>query len=291
MAHIFLRGFDWGTPETKIRAHCAKAGKVTDFEFWGDGAARITFATPAAAQQAVEMLNGTTIAGNSRYVDVKIDDKPPVPGAPKRQRQAEVPAGGGNVYVRGFDFGTTDEQFEAHMGQAGTIVGVKWSSKGAANVFYKTKAEANTAVTLLNQTVIPGNSRYIDVLLKEDGDWSGQSAAKRQKYGAPASMASPWMMAMASGWSKGGFKGPAKGMSKGGKSNMVFVRGFDFGTTDEQVGMHLGQAGTIVDVKWISKGSAEIVYSSLAEAKLAVATLNGTIIPGNSRYIEVIQKE
>merc|ERR1712113_1141351 len=39
------------------------------------------------------------------------------------------PAGSGKVYVRGFDFGTTDEQFEGHMSQAGPIHQVKWVTK------------------------------------------------------------------------------------------------------------------------------------------------------------------
>merc|ERR1719156_416720 len=43
----------------------------------------------------------------------------------------EDPPGSCRVYVIGFDFGTTDEQFEGHMKKAGPIHAVHWISKGA----------------------------------------------------------------------------------------------------------------------------------------------------------------
>merc|ERR550514_2435157 len=75
----------------------------------------------------------------------------------------EDPAGSGRVFVRGFDFGTTDEQLEKYMKKAGPIHTVHWVNKGNAVVVYKTKAAATKACSSLNQTTIPGNSRYIDV--------------------------------------------------------------------------------------------------------------------------------
>merc|ERR1711933_372513 len=91
-------------------------------------------------------------------------------GGVKRKRtnsRDDDPPGSGRVFVRGFDFGTTDEQFEEHMGQAGEILKVFWATKGSAIVIYSTKAEAKAAVETLSQTTIEGNSRYIDVLLKD----------------------------------------------------------------------------------------------------------------------------
>ena len=46
----------------------------------------------------------------------------------------EDPAGSCRVFVIGFDFGTTDEQFEGHMEQAGPIHTVHWVSKDKAVV-------------------------------------------------------------------------------------------------------------------------------------------------------------
>merc|ERR1712039_106864 len=75
----------------------------------------------------------------------------------------EDPAGSGRVFVRGFDFGTDDAQLENHMKKAGPIHTVHWVNKGNAVVVYKTKAGATKACSTLNETTIPGNSRYINV--------------------------------------------------------------------------------------------------------------------------------
>merc|ERR1712146_580700 len=75
----------------------------------------------------------------------------------------EDPAGSCRVFVIGFDFGTTDEQFEGHMKQAGPIHAVHWVTKGKAIVVYKKKASAAKAAAL-NETTIEGNERYITVI-------------------------------------------------------------------------------------------------------------------------------
>merc|ERR1719215_1544313 len=89
---------------------------------------------------------------------------------------------------------------------------------------------------------------------------------------------------------KGGGKGGQHGPDPPG-SGRVFVRGFDFGTTDEQFAEHFGQAGKILSTRWVTKGSAEVVYATKAAAKKAFQMLNNTTIPGNTRYIDVLEKE
>merc|ERR1712232_1284763 len=83
-----------------------------------------------------------------------------------RNREPD-PAGSGRVFVRGFDFGTTDEQFEGHMSKVGAIHAVHWVTKGSAVVVYKRKASAVKACSKLGNTTISGNSRYIDVIEKD----------------------------------------------------------------------------------------------------------------------------
>merc|ERR1712159_184413 len=75
----------------------------------------------------------------------------------------EDPPGSCRVFVIGFDFGTTDEQFEGHMEQAGPIHAVHWVTKGKAIVVYKKRSSAAKAKAL-NETTIDGNSRYITVI-------------------------------------------------------------------------------------------------------------------------------
>merc|ERR1719453_1598308 len=86
-------------------------------------------------------------------------------GGEKRKRtdsRDDDPAGSCRVLVIGFDFGTTDEQFEGHMKQAGPIHAVHWITKGKAVVVYKKKSSAAKAAAL-NESVIDGNERYISV--------------------------------------------------------------------------------------------------------------------------------
>eukprot|EP00929_Paragymnodinium_shiwhaense_P104491 TRINITY_DN68952_c0_g1_i1.p1 TRINITY_DN68952_c0_g1~~TRINITY_DN68952_c0_g1_i1.p1 ORF type:complete len:357 (-),score=84.01 TRINITY_DN68952_c0_g1_i1:99-1169(-) len=209
---VFVRGFDFGTTEEDVAGHCSQAGTVVSTEMQGKGACVVTFESSAEANQAVEILNRSTIGANTRYVDVKLNDSPaepkrkrlPIPG----KRSAAAATGGGcRVFVRGFDFGTSDEEFEGHMSVAGSIVEVKWVTKGSASVTYSTPEEAQQAVDVLHNTTIEGNSRYIDVILKEDDeDNGGGRPAKKARTTSPAAAGKP-IRAM------GGMRGGMGGMA------------------------------------------------------------------------------
>eukprot|EP00928_Gymnodinium_smaydae_P022491 TRINITY_DN1886_c1_g1_i1.p2 TRINITY_DN1886_c1_g1~~TRINITY_DN1886_c1_g1_i1.p2 ORF type:complete len:183 (+),score=50.28 TRINITY_DN1886_c1_g1_i1:96-644(+) len=70
---IFVNGFDFDTSETAISDHFSEVGKVTGVQLIGRGAAVVRFEDTASADKAVKELNETTIPGNTRYVNVKID--------------------------------------------------------------------------------------------------------------------------------------------------------------------------------------------------------------------------
>eukprot|EP00439_Symbiodinium_sp_Y106_P079805 s216_g18.t1 len=199
-----------------------KAGLVTSVELWGRGAAAVTFATAEGAQASLN-LHRSIVPGNKRFVEVKLDDDPTA-GKP-----------GSKVLVRGFDFGTTDEQLKAHCSKAGTIANLQWISKGSALFWYANFARAY--------------------------------------------------------WGKGKGKGKSDKKEDPEGSGRVFVRGFDFGTTDEQLIAHMSQAGEIATVHWVSKGSAVVIYKEAAGAAQAVATLQKSVIGTNTRYIDVVLKE
>jgi len=138
------------------------------------------------------------------------------------------------VFVRGFDFGTTDEQFESHMSGVGSIEKVKWVTKGSAEVTYSSPEEAAAAVEQLQKTTIEGNSRFIDVLAKEDGD----RPAKRFNSGGAAQWGGKGqggLLGMLQGalfgggksWGKGG--GRSKGKGGGGAVQYVDQNGNPLG--------------------------------------------------------------
>jgi len=70
---VFVNGFDFDTPEDAIRQHFEAVAPVCGVELIGRGAAVVRFDDPDAASQAVKDMNETTIPGNRRFVNVKID--------------------------------------------------------------------------------------------------------------------------------------------------------------------------------------------------------------------------
>lgn len=293
VAAVFVDGFDFGTSKEDVEAHMSQAGAVVSVQM-KKGNAVVTYSSAEEASSAVSDLNKSTIAGNDRFIEVKIDKKslPPKAGAGKRPRDGDDD-GSPKVLVRGFDFDTTEEQLQAHMGKVGSIEGIYWVSKGSANVIYSSAAEATAAVAQLNNTTMKGNSRYIDVII--GGDRSAEKAAKKFKGGGKGGwtqvlQALPWMKPM-----MGKGKGKGGGKKKGGDHSdedpagggRVFVRGFDFDTTDEQLESHMKKAGPLHAVHWVNKGNAVVVYKKKASATKACSSLDNTTIPGNSRYINV----
>jgi len=175
------------------------------------------------------------------------------------------------VQVRGFDFGTSCEQILGHMSGVGAIQNVQMIDRGSVCVTYSSAEESSAAVQTFNQTIIPGNSRYIDVFPMRPGipmGGMGTTSANASKL-------------------NGGCIG-GRGSSSVGKC-AVLVRGFDYGTTDEQITGHMSGAGTIVKVQMFDQGSACVTYSYPEEAKVAVQALNQTMISGNGRYIDVFR--
>eukprot|EP00427_Karlodinium_veneficum_P018264 CAMPEP_0169127574 /NCGR_PEP_ID=MMETSP1015-20121227/36081_1 /TAXON_ID=342587 /ORGANISM="Karlodinium micrum, Strain CCMP2283" /LENGTH=223 /DNA_ID=CAMNT_0009191367 /DNA_START=55 /DNA_END=726 /DNA_ORIENTATION=+ len=205
------------------------------------------------------------------------------------------------VFVRGFDFGTTDEQLEAHLSTVGTIAKVKWQTKGSAEVRYSSPEEAAAAVESLNKTTIEGNSRFIDVkIANEDaGSKRFKSGGKSWGKGGGGGVLNilQAILGGGGGYGKGGGKSWKKKTTADRKdddpagSGRVYVQGFDWGTTEAQVKAHMGAAGAIHAYHWVSKGSAIVVYEDKASAEMAVSQLHKTTLDGNSRFVDVYMQD
>lgn len=124
------------------------------------------------------LMQGTDAKGRGSYAQSKGGNRgSPYSGADRGDANQNVianllqamgmndPAGSGRVFVRGFDFGTTEKQLRAHMGLAGRILNVHWISPGSAEVIYETSGAAQNALSL-DKSTLWGNTRFIDVLLK-----------------------------------------------------------------------------------------------------------------------------
>merc|ERR1719433_1404802 len=93
------------------------------------------------------------------------------------------------VFVRGFDFGTSEETLKEHFAQAGSVVFVQGYGKGGAIVTYATEEEANWAVKHLHGTTVQGNQRYIEVKIHRMGGGrgiaSGSGSGQKGSYQPP----------------------------------------------------------------------------------------------------------
>merc|ERR1712224_901580 len=106
------------------------------------------------AEMAAAQLNQTIIEGNSRYIDVLLKESESGKGKGKGSFGPD-PVGSGRVFVRGFDFGTSEAQLMGHMsGAGGNVLAVQWEGKGEAAIIYEQAHEAQAAAAQLHQTII-----------------------------------------------------------------------------------------------------------------------------------------
>lgn len=83
-----------------------------------------------------------------------------------------------DLYVRGFDFGTTAEAVKAHCSVVGQVLDIKFIRRGVAIVTYGTEAEAQMAVATLDKTTIMGNTRFLEVAIS-----TGVKSSKKRNIG------------------------------------------------------------------------------------------------------------
>jgi len=269
---VLVRGFDFGTTEDQLTGHMASVGNIVSIVWLDSGSAEVTYSSPYEAGTAVQQLQATTIWGNKRFIDVLPKKGDGVQTASlfssggKGGSCGGMPAsafGNPRVFVRGFDFGTTEVQLRGHMSRVGHIMDITFIDQGSAEVTYSAAYEASAAVQQLQATTIYGNTRFIDVL----------------PAGGGSRPATPFVSG-----GKGGGGGTMMPVGHG----CVLVRGFDFGTTADQLMRHMSSVGNIVNISFRDKGSADVAYSSAYEASAAVQQLQGTTIYGNARFIDVL---
>eukprot|EP00930_Biecheleria_cincta_P075028 TRINITY_DN62225_c0_g1_i1.p1 TRINITY_DN62225_c0_g1~~TRINITY_DN62225_c0_g1_i1.p1 ORF type:complete len:634 (+),score=109.65 TRINITY_DN62225_c0_g1_i1:23-1924(+) len=151
---VWVRGFDFKTPEAVLRKHFATAGDVVDFWFDPRGAALVRYKTIEDARNAVAKLDRTTLEGNRRYIDVLL----------RSEMAAQPVLEETSVFVDGFDYGTRTAGLMKHFRTVGKVLHVDLLTKSSAIVQYESPEEAEAAFETLDGTTVPGNKRYLRVL-------------------------------------------------------------------------------------------------------------------------------
>merc|ERR1719230_415151 len=67
---VFVRGFDRTTTDEQLEEHCSSVGQVVKVFWVNKGNAIVVYKTKGQAKKAVDMLDKSTIDGNSRYITV-----------------------------------------------------------------------------------------------------------------------------------------------------------------------------------------------------------------------------
>lgn len=209
------------------------------------------------------------------------------------------------MLVKGFDVGTSAEDISAHCGTAGKLLGIELKGKFSALVTYGSEKVAAKAVEALEGSTIPGNSRFINCMLKNlpgtvvpDEPAKASKASKGNGKGgkgnAVAAMLAlppsrPMMKpSQAPQYKQQQQQQQQSSAQSGGTGTTVTVRGFDFGTTDADVRKHFARAGKVSAVEITGNGgSAAVTFTTPGAARKAAETLDGSIIAGNARYVEV----
>merc|ERR1712014_134383 len=88
------------------------------------------------------------------------------------------------VYVRGYVFETTEQDLKDYFGVCGPVKAVKYD-KWISSVTFANATAAATAVSTLDKSTMPGQTRYIDVQadpFKKDKKNKGGGAGKKCKW-------------------------------------------------------------------------------------------------------------
>lgn len=188
---IFITGFDFATDDAAINKHFGKMGAIEALHFQSKWACVVTFAKAAAAQKAITELDGSTMAGQDRFVNVRLDGKAGKgkgsskgEGKSKGKGSSWRPSGtdksveGRSIYVSGFDFGTDEDTVKAHFGDVGTIESLYFQSKAACVITYTQEAAAQKALDELAGSTMKGQTRYVAIKMDNAAHRKGSGKGK-----------------------------------------------------------------------------------------------------------------
>ncbi|CAE8720483.1 unnamed protein product [Polarella glacialis] len=158
----------------------------------------------------------------------------------------------------------TEEAIREYFAKAGPIVKYEGMCKGRqARLTYSSAADAKNAVASLNGITIEGNIHPLVVQIsrrkpKKPKVADGVEKTQKIKKELPTA-----------------------------EETQVYAVGFDKDMTEEAIREYFAKAGPIVKYEATRRGKARLTYSSAADAKNAVASLNGITIEGNIHPLSV----
>ncbi|KAG0457758.1 hypothetical protein HPP92_022915 [Vanilla planifolia] len=230
----------------------------------------VQMTTEEAAQSAIAALNGTVLHGSIKKLYV-------AKFVPKNQRKTtpEQPQGSSNLYIKNLEKDITDDFLREKFSEFGKVIRAvvmkddNGKSKGFGFVCFESTEEAKMAMEAMNAAKLGSKTLYVGLaqkkadreytIMKHFGESHGQHLVRKTQGSA------------------------------------VYVKHFNGCVTDKSLREHFASCGKILwtkvhrDNSGQSKGFGFVCFSSLEEAKKAVATLNGSELNGRYLYVAMAQ--
>mmetsp|Transcript_108755 Transcript_108755/g.307599 ORF Transcript_108755/g.307599 Transcript_108755/m.307599 type:complete len:241 (+) Transcript_108755:47-769(+) len=191
---VFVGNLAYSVSWQELKDHMRAAGQVLHCDIIAEpgtalgskGCGLVEFATPSAAQKAIEELTETKLNGRPIYVREDRDTGKPIAVAAHRARGGYDTGGSGSrdsrdsggmaVFVGNLPYSVTWQDLKDHMRSAGDVVhcdiipepGTKLGSKGCGLVRYATPGGARRAIRDLSETYLKGRSIYVREDREED---------------------------------------------------------------------------------------------------------------------------
>lgn len=231
----------------------------------------IHFATPEAADQAIETVNGMVLNDRAVYVAHHV---------PRNERESQAEAQKAkftNVYVKNLDRSLNQQGLEELFGKFGKITSAllatdaEGKSKGFGFINYEGHEAAQKAVEELNDTDVEGGKKlYVG---RAQNKFERQSELKKQYEQARLEKLTKY-----------------QGIN-------LYVKNLDDSVDDEKLREIFSPFGSITSVKVMtddegkSRGFGFVCYSSPEEANRAIAEMNQHMVANKPLYVALAQRK
>lgn len=287
---VYVGNLSWDLSWQVLKDHMRQAGEVIHVEIICEhngrskGCAIVEYATEAEAKEAVATLSHTELSGRTIFVreDRETTSAAAVPSA------ATAPGGppGENtsVYVWNLSYETSWQDLKDHMRTAGNVdsatimTNSEGSSMGCGVVIFQTAADAQKAISTLNESELKGRQIHLRENRVQPGSRSfgGRGPGRGPGRGRGAGRGGP-----------GRFAGGKKRFPAGDKPS--------YGAPTEGTQLYIGNLS--FDMQWpalkdlfkqcgeieradVGRGNGTVRFTKKEDAEAAIQKFNGTEVQG-----------
>ena len=275
-ANVFIKNLDSSIDNKSLDDTFSAFGEILSAKVVTDAQGNslnfgfIHFATPEAAQEAIDTVNGMVLNGRAVYVAHHV---PRV----ERESQAEAQrAKFTNVYVKNLPEDTTQAKLEEMFAEFGEVTSTHLatnqdgSSRGFGFVNFKTHEDAEKAVEALNDKEVAGKQLYVG---RAQNKYERQTELKKRYEAQRLEQLTKY-----------------QGVN-------LYVKNLDDSIDSEKLNEaftpfgHITSARLMTDDDGKSRGFGFVCYSSPEEANKAISEMNGHMLGSKPLFVTLAQRK